>query len=287
MISKRKKILIIGASGFIGNRLYTKLSQMSEYEVVGTYYKKTSDNLIKLNINATKSVESILLKIKPEIIIWSAGLKNLSITEKSKSKSMKYNYYSVKNVNPYIESNPATHFIFFSTDYVFKGDQGNYIPSQNPNPITHYGTSKWEAEKFIKNHFPFYSIIRTSAVIGKGSAFFDWIYESILENKKLELFTNIFSPTPIALLEDEVENLLNKKKSGTYHICGNEIVSRYDLGLLIAKCCGSKTNSILKADNSSISYFHKNLSLIPSKEVKQKRSLKEFIINELKEYENN
>ena len=69
---------------------------MSGYELIGTYYKKPSHNLIKLNINATKSVESILVKIKPEIIIWSAGLKNLSITEKSKSKSLKYNYYSVK-----------------------------------------------------------------------------------------------------------------------------------------------------------------------------------------------
>ena len=101
MISKRKKILIIGASGFIGSRLFTKLSQRSGYELIGTYYKKPSHNLIKLNINATKSVESILVKIKPEIIIWSAGLKNLSITEKSKSKSLKYNYYSVKNIYPY------------------------------------------------------------------------------------------------------------------------------------------------------------------------------------------
>ena len=150
-----------------------------------------------------------------------------------------------------------------------------------------YSNIKNELEKFIKNHFPFFSIIRTSAVIGKGSAFFDWIYESISENKKLELFTNIFSPTPIALLEDGVENILNKKKSGTYHICGNEIVSRYDLGLLVAKCCGCKTNFILKVDNSSINYFHKNLSLIPSKDIKQKLSLKEFIINELKKYENN
>lgn len=287
MTPKHKKILIIGASGFLGNRLYSKLSQMSEYEVIGTYYKKPLDGFIKLNINSKKSVESILLKIKPEIIIWSAGLKNLSITEKSKSKTLKYNYYSVRNVFPYIESNSATHFIFISTDYVFKGDQGNYRSDQTPNPMTHYGNSKWEAEKFIEHHFPFYSIIRTSAVIGKGSAFFDWIYESISENRKLELFTHVFSPTPIALFEDGVENILNKKKSGTYHICGNEIVSRYDLGLLIAKCCGSKTNSIIKADNSSISYFHKNLSLIPSKEIKQKLSLKEFIINELKKYENN
>jgi dTDP-4-dehydrorhamnose reductase len=287
MTSKHKKILIIGASGFIGNRLYIKLNKIPEYEVIGTYYKKPLDGFIKLNISSKKSVESILLKIKPEVIIWSAGLKNLSITEKSKSKSLKCNYYSVKNVYSYIKSNPATHFIFFSTDYVFKGDQGNYKPDQTPNPITNYGTSKWEAEKFIKHHFPFYSIIRTSAVIGKGSAFFDWIYKSISENKKLELFTHIFSPTPIDLFEDGVENMLNQKKSGTYHISGNEIMSRYDLGLLIAKCCGTKTNSIIKADNSSITYFHKNLSLIPSKGLKQKLSLKEFIINELKEYENN
>ena len=130
---------------------------MSGYELIGTYYKKPSHNLIKLNINATKSVESILVKIKPEIIIWSAGLKNLSITEKSKSKSLKYNYYSVKNIYPYIESNPATHFIFISTDYVFKGDQGNYKSDQTPNPITNYGTSKWEAEKSLKIIFLFFN----------------------------------------------------------------------------------------------------------------------------------
>ena len=49
---------------------------------------------------------------------------------------------------------------------MFDGRRGYYIEEEEPNPVTHYGRTKWEAEQIVMGLTSPWSILRTSIVYG-------------------------------------------------------------------------------------------------------------------------
>jgi len=281
-----KKILIVGASGFIGNRLFKKLIDNPNYELKGTSLNTQNDIFETLDINNLEQTNILLNKFNPEIIIWCAGNKNLSETEQSLKNTINVNFESIKGIEDYLNKFSYTHFIFLSSDYIFDGVKGNFKVNDKANPKTFYGISKLMAEQYIIKKFPLFSIVRTSAVIGKGSVFFDWLNNCVVNKKKTSLYTNNFTPTPLDFLIRQIEYLFEKKTSGTYNICGNQTLSRYDIGLIISKYYG--INPIfLKKERDENNSFQKDLSLVPFLVIEENINLEEEILKELDKYENN
>ena len=46
---KKKKILIVGASGFVGYNIYNSIKDNTKFEVIGTYFSAYKRDLIKLD----------------------------------------------------------------------------------------------------------------------------------------------------------------------------------------------------------------------------------------------
>jgi len=114
-----KVIILTGASGNIGNKIYSKIKKKNCH---GLYFKKKikkDKKLIKLDLRNKKSVKSLLKKIKPSIIIHTAGMKNPQLNEKYPIKSKNLNLKVTRNLVSNL--NKKTHFIFFSTDKVYDG----------------------------------------------------------------------------------------------------------------------------------------------------------------------
>ncbi len=109
-----KKILIIGASGFVGAHLYEYLNSLKKYELIGTYYSQNKKELIFLDYFNKKSFLKTLENVKPDIVIWSAGEKNMSRTENDISFNIKENIepsaYEASIIPPYFYLNiPSTN----------------------------------------------------------------------------------------------------------------------------------------------------------------------------------
>ena len=80
-------IAIIGASGFIGNRIFQSLVQKNSNDLIGTFYKHKEDpNFVFLDITSRSSVEKFLSKNRPDLVFWIAGSKNLKKCEKNCEK---------------------------------------------------------------------------------------------------------------------------------------------------------------------------------------------------------
>ena len=110
-----KKILIIGASGFVGSYIYEFFKKNTDFEIIGTYFKKMNDDFIYLDYQKKSSFFKKLNSIKPDIIIWSAGEKRLSVTE-SQGFNQKLNVEPVETIINFIEqqSIKKSYFIFMS-----------------------------------------------------------------------------------------------------------------------------------------------------------------------------
>ena len=278
-----KRILLIGASGFIGRYCYKKIkSNLGDHELTGTFFKNLFPELINLDYTNLYSLNQVLKTIRPDIIIWTAGIKDLSLTEQKNYSLKEQNEIPISEILTYQNRiNKVTQLVFISSDYVFNGIKGNYETTDDPCPNTNYGKSKYNAEKIIINNNKLYSIIRAGAVIGRGSKFFEWIKDELKMNKSIELFDDIFSPTPINNIADAIIFSIKNKLKGIYHISGGKDLSRYEFGMILKKYVPNSNSKLIKLKNINFSLENQiNRSLVRSKEFDEQESLNEFLKNE-------
>lgn len=287
-----KKIVIIGASGFIGSTMFNYLSQKlsNDYVVKGTYFSnKRANELQYMDITDSKRIEHYLLMEKPDFILMLAGSKDVKKCEMDYSFAYKMNTQPVEFIVDTIKKHELdTKLIFFSTDYVFDGEEGNYTTKDIPNPITNYGKTKLLAERVLFESNIDFKIIRTGAVMGKNGIFFDWLLRALNIENNVSVFDNVFfSPTPIQLLNEIVcalilnyENIPEK----LLHIVGDQRLNRYQFAMMISRLIKTKCAYLIPENaNLEQSLFHKDLSLNQSDFVRERqtKSLDEYLENEV------
>lgn len=279
------RLLIVGASSFIGYRLFRYLEQLNIYEIYGTFFKnKKDEKLLFFDITDIAQIKKIIDYVSPDTVIWVAGSKNLKYCENSLVFAKNINTYPVENfLNALNDIGLDSHFVFISTDYVFDGQFGNYSDNDKPNPNTNYGLSNYLAEQIIISSGVRFSIVRTSAVMGRGGTFFDWLIEELSTKNKLELYCDkFFTPTPIELFLLNVINIVsNYKVNRIIHVCGNQRMSRFDFGMLLKKNVNSNAKLIPITEESDASLFQKDLSLKPSNTCIQYNTLEWYLIKEI------
>ena len=98
------------------------------------------------NILNIKSIEKIVKKIKPKIILHCAGLSRpMNIHQKNIEKSIDLNIIGTANVVKVCRKNNIK-IIYFSTGYVYEGKKGNYSENDPVKPFNNYGLSKLGGE---------------------------------------------------------------------------------------------------------------------------------------------
>ena len=266
--SSKKKILIIGASGFIGQALYRglKTNLSEEYDITGTYCNtRTAPALERLDVTKYNELEQFLLKLKPDFILLAAGNKNVLDCEKEFLRLYSLNTQPVESIITIISRNQLpSRVIYYSTDYVFDGKRGHYKDDDLPQPVTNYGRTKYLAEQVLANSDIDYKIIRTAAVIGRGGTFFDWLLNEMATEKTLAMYDNVyFSPTPLSFLTEMTCKLIENYEyvaKKILHIVGEQRFSRYQLACMVQNILNTDIH-IVREKNPDTSSFQFNLSL--------------------------
>jgi dTDP-4-dehydrorhamnose reductase len=98
------------------------------------------------NILNIRSIEKIVKKLKPKMILHCAGLSRpMDIHEKNIVKSIDLNIVGTANVVKVCRKNNIK-IIYFSTGYVYEGKKGNYSENDPVKPFNNYGLSKLGGE---------------------------------------------------------------------------------------------------------------------------------------------
>lgn len=228
-------ILVIGASGFIGNSLYSFLKSKDE-KIIGTYYNRPKDGLIKTDMTSKNNLESLFKKCKPNIVYMPAFIPSVDYCELH-DEVRKINELGIRNIVDVCKKFNSK-LIFFSSDYIFDGKNGPYLETDKPIPINKYGETKLLCEKIVKELIS-YLIIRTTVVYGYDldSKNFLMTFTCDLKNnieKKVPI-DQIGSPTFVDDLSSITIQLVEKNKNGIYNVVGPDYCSRYVFALKIAR----------------------------------------------------
>lgn len=147
-----KKLLITGASGFIGSALSSMLSE--EYKVVGLYnkHKPKFDNKItweQADLLCKKKVNDLLHQYSPDIIIHCAAIAHQGFFKADKRTYFDINSIAAENIARAASGGrAATHFIYLSSISVY-GENNLSLPVEESHvccPTSDYGKSKLDAE---------------------------------------------------------------------------------------------------------------------------------------------
>lgn len=141
---------------------------------LGTELKKINPDIIspshdEVNITNYYVLHAYIKKINPDIIIHAAAETDNRVVEKSPTKAISTNIIGSAYLSM-ICYEQGIRLVYLSTDYIYKGDRGNYKEIDEIMPFNLYSWTKLGGEcsvLAVKNHL----IIRTS--FGKNT--FDYI----------------------------------------------------------------------------------------------------------------
>jgi dTDP-4-dehydrorhamnose reductase len=238
----KKRILIIGSNGMLGQRLAQYYSAGKKIELLCSSLERESliENVAyrELDVTNKNSVRELILSFFPDYIINTSAYTNVDKSETEKETAWKINVRGVENISLYSWTIDA-HLVHISTDYIYDGKNGPYTEEDKPNPIGYYGRTKLASENSIRTSGSRYTIIRTNILYGPARYgrpdYVKWAVISLKEGKKINIVTDqIGNPTYIDDLVDGINRIIEFKKEGIYNIGGAELISRYDFTLRIS-----------------------------------------------------
>lgn len=239
----KRRILVIGSNGMLGQRLVEYLSRSSNNELLCASFEDESFipgiEYRKLDITQKNQVREIILNFFPDFIVNTAAFTNVDKSETERETAWKVNVNGVENISLYSWTVDA-HLIHFSTDYIFDGKNGPYSENDKPNPVGYYGRTKLASENSIKTSGTRFTIIRPNILYGSAKHgrpdFVKWVIESLHDGKTIRIVTDqIGNPTYVDDLVAAISSIVEFKKEGIYHIGGPEFLSRFDFTLRIAE----------------------------------------------------
>ena len=181
------KILITGITGLIGNHLMQVLLKNGYHDIRGNYFSKrnleeyTSKNIemIQADVADEKAIHDITKDC--EVVVHSAAR---VIDFGTRKQFYEAHYDATHFLLKDAKANNVKHFIYVSSVGVASGiDRNKIIPDETTSLVrtgVHYDDAKIDTETLVKEFCTqnniFYTIIRPSAVIGKGSV---WVLEPL------------------------------------------------------------------------------------------------------------
>jgi dTDP-4-dehydrorhamnose reductase len=190
------RILVTGCNGLLGQKLVELISPKPEHYLIATAKSKLIPTLTygefhSLDITNKSSIEEVISKTKPEVIINTAAMTQVDQCETEREKCWQANVEAVRYLVEACQKN-KTHLVHVSTDFIFDGSHGPLDENEKPNPISYYGESKLAGEMEVQKSSIDWAILRTVLVYGvtqdmSRSNIVLWVKKSLEDGKTINV----------------------------------------------------------------------------------------------------
>lgn len=288
--------LIVGANGFVGSYAIKEILENTNDEILATDINvegkldtdrvkwmvcdiTSHEDLINLN---TKTIDGAAMKV-----IYLAAYHHPDLVLANPHIAWNINVTALSDFVNTIENIKC--FFYSSTEMVYRpGELSTYFKEdEEKRPINAYGKNKLVAEHVVIGYgynvvrFPF--MIGPSIIPGKKH-FYDIIVENITNNKPIEMFEDAYKTaldfgTAVSVLVALTESY-SEDMPKALNISGDEVLSKYDIGIKIAEKYSCNKNLIvpisLKKDLEIFKEKRADCTLLDNSAVKRVLGIKEL-----------
>lgn len=223
------KILVVGGSGFLGLEI-TRQARLAGHSVTATFHSRVPAvadvDWRNLDIRHRDDVTALVLATRPNVIINAAYRQSDWATTAEGGMHVAL-----------AAAVAGARLVHVSSDAVFSGTTARYDETHVPDPTTPYGAAKAAAETAVKGITPTAVIARTSLIIGNGDSQHERHVHALAAGTTTgALFTDdVRCPVHVTDLASALLELAASPYAGIHHAAGTDAISRYELGVLIAR----------------------------------------------------
>ena len=252
----KKKILITGSNGFLGN--LAKEYFIQNYELVLVDLSSSSDaNFYKVDIGNFSEIDDVISKEKPNIIFHFAS--EIFDTH-NKKKIYKTNVEGSSNIKKSAIKNNIENLIFTSTFSLYEKNYDYLISESEPISCkNYYGITKYEVENLLMNSDSKLniSIFRCPVIVDKSRAHrLGVLFEFLKDDCTLWILGDGSNKLQFVSASDlfiAIEKSLSLKGKHVYNIGCEKVDTMKETFEYLINKTGSK---------SKIRHFNKNLGLL-------------------------
>lgn len=255
-----KKILITGASGFVGGRTVETMQESFDLLI---------PSHSELDVTDEDAVERYIRSNQPDAILHLAAISNTGYCEEHPEESYLVNVVSVEN----LAKSAARHdikLVWFSSDQIYNGNIELGPLSENipVSPENHYGRHKLLAEERAMSICPDSVALRAT-----------WMYDAPKPGKKthgnfvINFHDAIADCAPlrfatreyrgITWIDDVVRNIpyTFELPGGIYNFGAENLMNTYETALEYGKILGYETDSLIIPDHERFPQHIRNISI--------------------------
>ncbi len=243
-----RRILIIGSHGMLGQDLVRVFEDDINFQVFAF-------DRDKVDISSEDSLRKIVEEVDPMVAINATGYNAVDRCETDEIE-----FELAKKINGYgpgflakISKERGIPVVHYSSDYVFDGEKGEYIESDNPAPVSNYARSKFLGEEEIQKNTDKFWLIRTSKLFGKPGksamskrSFFDTMIEISKDNSTMKIVDeekSCFTYTPDLALETK-KMIKERIPFGIYHVVNEGPCTWYEAACELFKMTKTEVEAI-------------------------------------------
>lgn len=251
------KVLVLGATGMLGNAMMRVLSQNPDLDVSGTARSRsvcehfpaeiTKKIVVGIDVEQHDTLTKIFAELRPNVVVNCIGLVKQLADANDPLLALPINAMLPHRLARLCTLGGA-RLIHVSTDCVFKGTKGNYRESDNSDADDLYGKSKFLGEVA----YPETITLRTSIIgheLRNSHGLISWFLAQ--EGRVNGYRRAIFSGLPTVELARVVRDVVLPRPEvcGLYHVASAPI-TKFELLRIIAEVYGKSIE--ITADDSVV-----------------------------------
>lgn len=247
--SHKKRLLITGVSGLLGNNLAFCLKD--KYDILGLYHGHRVEiegvRTRGADITSEDSVDSIMKEFDPDVIIHCAAISDVDFCEDNQESAHRVNVLGTRFLVDHIAAK-ATRFIYISTDLVYDDVPANPLMEKTKtNPPNYYAVTKLQGEQEAAR-WDNALILRTNIFgwnIQEKFSLAEWVIHELSHQRKIHGFNDAcFSSIYTLELAKILDQAIDKNLTGTYNCGSSTFMSKNEFAHKVADRFGLNSSLI-------------------------------------------